>query len=215
MVNSVPPPDVEGAIWVGALKGELGAEEPNPVFAPPNVTGVVACGKLVLPVAGDAGWLPKPKGVLEEGAPKLNAEDWKVEGLLGADPPAGCPNGLLAGGVPKLKPDVVEVGVPPKLKEPVVEGRGLSVGLVWPKEKPVLAVDAGGWPNEKGFDSSDLDSLMGWGAKGFEEGVDPKGNGVVVAGGADEGPPNRTEPVVGGLPNVNPPKAGLLLPLSC
>jgi len=75
--------------------------------------------------------------VLEEGAPKL--KDWKAEGLLGADPPAGCPNGLLAGVAPKLKPDVVDVGVPPpppppppllapKLKEPVVEGRGLSVG---------------------------------------------------------------------------------------
>lgn len=58
----------------------------------------------------------------------MNAVDWKVEGLLGADPLDGCPNGLLAGGAPKLKPEAVEVGVPgpAKLKEPVVEGRGLS-----------------------------------------------------------------------------------------
>jgi len=55
IVNNVPPDEVEGAICVGALKGELGADEPNPVFALPNVTGVVAWGKLVLPVAGDAG----------------------------------------------------------------------------------------------------------------------------------------------------------------
>lgn len=55
MVNNVPPEEVEGAIWVGGLKGELGAEDPNPVLAPPKVTGVVVCGKLVLAAAGDAG----------------------------------------------------------------------------------------------------------------------------------------------------------------
>lgn len=54
MVNNVPPDEVEGAIWVGALKGELGAD-PNPVPVPPKLTGVAAGGRLVLPVAGDAG----------------------------------------------------------------------------------------------------------------------------------------------------------------
>lgn len=41
--------------------------------------------------------------------------------------------------------------------------------------------------------------------------MDPNGKGAVVAGGADVGPPNKTDPEVGALPNVKPPKADLLL----
>jgi len=60
----------------------------------------------------------------------LKLDAWKVEGLLGADPPGCCPKELLAGSALKLKPDVVGEDVPstpPKPpKEPGVDGRELS-----------------------------------------------------------------------------------------
>ena len=50
MVNSVPPEEVEGASWAGALKGDEGAGELNLLDAPNPVEG-----NPLLEPAGEAG----------------------------------------------------------------------------------------------------------------------------------------------------------------
>lgn len=88
MVNSGAA-GAEGASGEVVLKGEEGADCPNPELPKPDV------GKLrLLPPTGDAGWLdPNAKAVLDVDAANAKGEAPNVAGLLGAEPV--CPNGFV------------------------------------------------------------------------------------------------------------------------
>ena len=90
IVNSAPPPgapvEVDGASWVGALKGEEGDDTPKVVADPKPPKG----GRVLFVVAGDAGCEPNENGVDDTvgkgAAPKAKGDDWaNVEGLPGAE----------------------------------------------------------------------------------------------------------------------------------
>lgn len=142
-MNNVPPVDVDGAICVGALNGELGCANPPPLgFPNPPELGRFAVG-----TAGDAG-CDEPKenafvGGAAEGVNENCGAGWNVDGLLGVE--LVCPNGLLAGalGPPKLNGEgpLADVGVVEKPNEPAVDGRGASapVDLDGPKENKLAA----------------------------------------------------------------------------
>jgi len=93
MVNSGAA-GAEGASGEVVLKGEEGADCPNPELPKPDVAD---CGKLrLLPPTGDAGWLdPNVKPVLDVDALNGKGGAPNVAGLLGAEPVCGCPNGLV------------------------------------------------------------------------------------------------------------------------
>jgi len=53
-----------------------------------------------------------------------------------------------------------------------------------------------------GFSPSDFDSFIGGAAKGLDEVLGTNAKELVVVGGAEAGPPNKTELVAGGLPKL-------------
>jgi len=105
MVNSGAA-GAEGASGEVVLKGEEGANCPNPGLPKPDVAN---CGKLrLLPPTGEAGWLdPNAKAVLDVDAPNGKGEAPNVAGLLGAEP---CPNGLVDALVGGLNANVLVLG---------------------------------------------------------------------------------------------------------
>ena len=63
-----------------------------------------------------------------------------------------------------------------------------------------------------GFSPSDFDSFIGGAAKGLDKVLGTNAKEVVVVGGAEAGPPNKTELVAGGLPKL---KVDLLSAFAC
>lgn len=126
-MKRVPPDDVDGASAAGELKGEEGAACPKPVEGAPNPEE----GNPLLEPAGEAGWEPNAKGVLDDGNGALNekGDGWlKVEGLLGVDavgPVTNKDGGADGAVLPNEKGAGGKVGVnaPPNENPPPEPGR--------------------------------------------------------------------------------------------